>query len=322
MRFSTLRNYCNVSAENGQVLNELLIFWHMAIWFLPHTILATTQFSRLDSACAFGQARSVEQPTSIPEPQSDVPKHATSLVSRMFNVFVVPGDVFEEAKNRPPSLANWLVPLLLSAVSGTLAVFILFSQPAIVQQIHEQQAKAFDDQVKAGKMTRDQADKAEAMAEKFAGPSGMKFFGTIGVVFSSVVQLFWWALVLWLLGLIFLKSRFSYLKAVEVAGLATMISVLGTIVTLLLSVSLGKATTPSLAFFVSHFDPKNILHLLLAAANIFSLWLVGVMAVGLSRLSGARFSTAFFLTTGYWLALQLFFIAIGILAAHLVPAAK
>jgi hypothetical protein len=104
--------------------------------------------------------------------------------------------------------------------------------------------------------------------------------------------------------------------------LATMISILGTIVALLLSVILSKDTTPSLALFITHFNPKNGVHLFAAAANIFSFWLLGVMAVGLSQLADVRFSKALFAVAIYWLVFITFLISIGILAAHLVPGAK
>jgi hypothetical protein len=279
-------------------------------------------FSPLDNTGRFGQAQSMEPINSIPEPSAEVSRPAMSLTARLFNVFTEPGEVFEYVKDNKPSMGNWLVPVLLSVVFGTIAVCVKFSQPAILQQIHEQQMKAFDDQVKAGKMTQAQADQIEAMTEKFSGPATLKISGSIGVVILSFLTVFWRALVLWLLGLVFLKSRFPYLKAMEVAGLTMVISILGTIVSLLLTVSLGKDTSPSLALFVEHFDPKNVLHLIAAAVNLFSFWLVAVMAVGLSRLTGAPVAKSFLLTFGYWLAFTAFLISIGILATHLAPGAK
>ncbi len=255
-------------------------------------------------------------------PPAAPPAPTTALAGRLLNVFATPGEVFDEIKAAPPSTANWLAPALISAIVGTLSVIIMFSQPAIIQQMHEQQAKVFEDQVSAGKMTRTQADQAEAMSEKFSGPAILMISGSFGAVFSSFVRVFWWALVLWLLGWIFLKTKLDYLKVAEAAGLATMITVLGTIVTLLLTVILGKMTTPSLALLVDHFDPKNGLHLALAAVNLFALWQVGVMAAGLARLSGARFSKALGLTAGYWLAIQLFFILIAVLFNALFTMAK
>ena len=265
----------------------------------------------------------MESTPSIPELQpagSCLP--ATSLAGRLLNIFAAPGDVFDEIKTAPPRVSNWLVPTLLSAVIGALSVIIMFSQPAIIQQIHEQQAKVFDDQVNAGKMTRAQADQAEATVEKFGGPTLMKISGSIGSVVASFVRVFWWTFVLWLLGLMFLKAKLDYLKTVEVAGLATMITILGTLVALLLTVILGKITTPSPALFVAHFDPKNVLHVALAAVNLFALWMIGVMAVGLSRLSGARFLKVLLLTAGSWLVVQLFFILLVVLSNAIFSMAK
>ena len=60
-----------------------------------------------------------------------------SLTARLFNVFADPGEVFEEVKNGKPSAANWMVPALVFALAGVISVVVIFSQPAIVQQIHD-----------------------------------------------------------------------------------------------------------------------------------------------------------------------------------------
>lgn len=246
----------------------------------------------------------------IPDPESNLPQ--TSIWSRLLNVFAAPGEVFEEVKNSRPITANWLVPALICVVVGMISAFIIFSQPAIIQQIHDQQEKVMDQQVKAGKLTQAQADQAMAAIDKFAGPTMMKIFGCVGAVIGSFIHIFWWAFILWLMGQLFLKIKFPFLKAVEIAGLSTMIVVLGVVVTILLTVITGKlGMTPSLALLVSHFDLKNKTHLLLAAVNIFSFWQIGVAACGLSRVTGAPFNKALLLVGLYWLAFTLFFIVIG-----------
>ena len=257
-----------------------------------------------------------EQPQRSDQPS--VPPPATSLAARLLNVFATPGEVFEEVQAAPASAANWLVPVLLAAIVGVISVVIIFSQPAILQQIREQQAKMFDSQVKAGKMSQADADKAVAMAEKFTGPAVMKITGSLAAVVVCFARVFGWALVLWLLALLFLKVKFSYLKGVEVAGLASMISILGGIVTLLLTVNFGRESAPSLALAVTDFNPKNPLHLALAAANVFDFWILGVMSIGLARLARVPFSRTLFLVAGYWLALKVFLIFIGTLASRLV----
>jgi hypothetical protein len=236
-----------------------------------------------------------------------------SLPARLMNVFAVPGEVFEEVKATRKSVANWLVPAAIASVVGALAAIVMFSQPTIRQQIREQQEQAFEQNVKAGKMTREQADQAMTMVEKFTGPTMMAIFGSVGAVAAGFARLFWWGLVLWLLGRWFLKARFSYLKAVEVAGLASMITVLGMIVSMLLIVNLGKMfSTLSLGLAVSDFDVKNKSHLLLGAVNVFNFWLIAVLGAGLARLAGVPLLRAVLLVLAYWLAASLLLIFIGL----------
>src|ERR1051325_3315093 len=259
----------------------------------------------------------MEEPPPLPESASHPPEGPqpprTSLPARLLNVFAVPGEVFCEVKASAASAANWLVPVLLLAISGAVSAVIIFSQPAIQQQIREQQSKVLDKQVQAGKMTREQADQAIGMIEKFTGPTMLKIFGGVAAVMTSFVRVFWWALVLWLFGKWFLKAQFDYAKTLEVAGLALMISMLGTIVTVLLTVNLARMfATPSLALAVHDFDATRKSHLFLGAANVFSVWQVGVFAAGLARLANVPFLRAAFLIFAYWFMQESFFILSGL----------
>ena len=103
-------------------------------------------------------------------------------------------------------------------------------------------------------MTQAQEDQALQMMDKFMGPTMLAVLGSVGMVIYSFVSVFWWALVLWLLGRWFLKARFGYLKAVEVAGLASVILVLGMVIGTLLAVILGRLYAgPSLALVGEQF---------------------------------------------------------------------
>ena len=231
-----------------------------------------------------------------------------SLAARLLNVFATPGEVFEDVKAAPAAVANWLVPGILLALVSVLMALIISSQPAIRQQIREQQAKLIDKQVQSGKVPRERADQALEVMEKFMVPAAV-----VSAVVVSLLRVLWWALVLWLLGRWFLKAQFPFVKTLEVAGLAAMIIVLGTIVTLLLTVNLARLfATPSLGLLVSDFDATRKSHLMLGAANVFSVWLVGVMSVGLARLAGVPFLRAAWFVFAYWVAQQFFFIFSGL----------
>ncbi len=214
---------------------------------------------------------------------------------------------------RPCASATWLVPLVIYAVVGVITVCILFAQPAIRQTIHDQQVKALDQQVQQGKMTQAQEDQALQVMDKFMGPTMLSVLGSVGAVLNSFISVFWWALVLWLFGRWFLKTRFHYMKAVEIAGLASVIIVLGMVVSTLLAVILGRLYVgPSLSVFVNDFDPKNRVHLLLGAVNVVYFWHTAVLGIGLAKLSGGSTAKALMVVFAYWIVAEFLLIAAGV----------
>ena len=155
--------------------------------------------------------------------------------------------------------------------------------------------------VDAGKMTRAQADQALTMSEQFMGPKMMKLFGSVGAVVANCVMLFLVALTIWLLGRWAFKERFPYLKAMEVAGLAGTINILGGIVAMLLAVVMGNmAMTPGPVLLVHEFDPANRLHALLAQLNVFMLWYLALLSLGLAKLCRVTFGKAAMWLFGVW----------------------
>jgi hypothetical protein len=235
-----------------------------------------------------------------------------SLPARLLNVFAVPGEVFAEVRDHAMSHLNWLAPALLGAVVGVVSVVILFSQPAIQQQVREQQAKAIEQQVKAGKLTQEQADQALSAIDKFMGPTFLKIAGGASAVVVSFVRVVWWGLVLMLLARWFLKVPIGFGKSLEVSGLATMVGVLGAIVALLLTVNLNRmGASPSLSLVVKDFDLTRKSHLFLGAANVFSFWQLGVTALGLAKLAGVPFIRAALAVFAFWVLQECILIQIG-----------
>lgn len=245
--------------------------------------------------------------TSTPPGLSEeTPVTATSLGARLMNVFVAPGEVFEEVKAGPPATGNWLVPMLLSCVVSVAFVWVVFSQETILRSVREAQEKQIQKMVDSGKLRKDQAEAALNAIERFSGPTILKIGGSIGAVASSVGLLFLLALVLWLVGNKGFKAQFTYMQAVEVCGLASMIGILGAIVSSLVIVIMGNLQMSlGPVLLVSNFDPANKVHALLSSLNLPMLWHVGVLAVGLSKLSGVSFGKAALWAYGLWAALIL-----------------
>jgi len=256
----------------------------------------------------------MEQPPPLPPPQTEAPQRSEmSLGARLMNVFAIPGEVFQEVKLAPVSAANWLIPVALFIVVGVVSVLIIFSQPAIVQQLREQQDRAMEQQVKAGKITQEKADQISAAMEKYMGPTTLKIFGSAGVVVAGFVRVLWWAFILWLVGRWVLRTPVGFSKAVEVAGLTTMIVVLGSIVALLLTLNVGRlGVGPSLALAVKDFDFNRKSHLFAGAANVFAFWQLIVTSVGLARLANVPFIRAAWAVFACWMIQESLLIMSGL----------
>jgi hypothetical protein len=256
----------------------------------------------------------MEQPQLTPEPPPEAPPPpAMSLMGRLFNVFATPGDVFQEVKAAPESSANWLVPALILIAVSWVAAALIFSQPAIKQQLSDLTELAIQRQIDSAHLSEQQADQARAMGEKWAGISS-QIGAALVPVLAGFVMPFLWGLVVWVLGAKLFKGHFPYMKAVEIVGLSNMIGVLEVVVKTLLIVGLGNLyASPSLALLVKQFDPQNPVHGLLAAANVMTFWLLTVRAIGLARLSGASLAKAMAWVFGIWAAYTGFFIGLGAL---------
>jgi hypothetical protein len=256
----------------------------------------------------------MEQSQLPPEAPPDVPQPpAMSLGGRLLNVFATPGEVFEEVKAAPETTANWLAPALILIVVSWVAAWVIFSQDTIKHQLSEITDQAIQRQIEAARLSEHQAEQAQAMGEKWAGLSS-KIGAALVPVLTGFISPFLWGLILWLLGAQLFKGHFPYMKAVEVVGLANMISVLEVTVRSLLIVGLGNLyASPGLILLVKDFDPQNPVHSLLGAVNVMTFWLLAVRAIGLARLSGASLAKAAVWVYGIWAAYTGLFIGLGAL---------
>src|ERR1051325_11503962 len=100
------------------------------------------------------------EPTPFKEPPPGAPAAPPmSLAARLLNVFVTPGDVFEDVRNSPITVANWLLPTVLMAVIGAVCAWFVVSQPAVLHKMLEPGQKKIDQMVESGKMKPADAEK-------------------------------------------------------------------------------------------------------------------------------------------------------------------
>jgi len=251
--------------------------------------------------------KDMDNPPPILESSAPAPgPPVMSLTERLTNMFVAPGEVFDEVKKTAPSGANWLTPALIFILISWVGGYFIFSQEAIRSQVTEMAEQSINKQLAKMEKTRktplsnEEADKIREMGTKWAVPGSV-----IGFMFTSLVVAFivpfWGGLVVWLVGTKVFKGAFPYMKGVEVAGLAATINGLEALVRVLLILVLGNLlASTSLALLVKNINPQNPTFSLLAAFNIMTFWGLAVRSVGLSRLSGASFGKAAAWVFGIW----------------------
>lgn len=249
-------------------------------------------------------------PVLGPKPAPILPPPSSPLFARLLNVLAIPGHVFEEVRASRHSIGNWLVPVPLYAISLALFALTFVSMPAIQKLWDEQASKLRATQsaelakeVEAGKIKQADADLALAQTEWMSQPAVLKGGAVLGGFGFGIARVFWWAFVLWLLARLVLRTPIPYGKALEVAGLATVVGFIGNMAVVALTVEFGKSFADgALAWSVSDFKSER--HQLLVSGLQYALnfWLIAVLGTGLARLTQMPWIRGAFLVATYWLA--------------------
>jgi hypothetical protein len=218
------------------------------------------------------------------------------------NVFASPAEAYEGIRTSPSRGSVWIVPLLVTFILTIGYTLLMFTNESIKNQIVEQQRERLQEQVQAGKIPQERADQMLDGMEK--GTGMMIAFGIVGAVIYISIVLFVGALFLWLIGRLALKAEAGYGKYLELWGSSMWIGMLALIVTALLLMAFNSMyASPSAALAVlSNYSPKNSLHRLLSSLNIFTIWQMIVLGIGLSKFSGKPISVGIGVSFALWIA--------------------
>lgn len=218
-----------------------------------------------------------------------VPVAPSSIGEKLVNVVATPGDIFDEVVSTPSNRETWLVPTLLVCLTGLLLLPV--AAPPETAAISADPFAAFQTNALAG---------------------NLRMLSALTTCTSVFAGTFWSAFVLWLIGRVVLKVRFSYHKALEIVGLTGAILVLGSVVTMLLIVASGQVTArPALSFLANGPETGGKVHTFLNLTNFFHLWSVTVLTIGLSKLSNVSFKESAFWVFGYWVVLRVILILLA-----------
>ncbi|MEW6060577.1 MAG: YIP1 family protein [Bacteroidota bacterium] len=239
------------------------------------------------------------------------PTQELSVADRFVGILTSPGEVYQTIASTEPKASNWSIPFIVAIIMSLVFTFVVFTQPAIQDEMVETQRKQMEKQVAEGKMTQEQVDKAM----EFSKPGSPMFlvFGAIGVIIAMAFALFVYTLVYWLIGKIAFQSAVTYGKVLEVYGLSWYITPVTTLVTMVIVIAMGSLyAQPAASLFVSNFDPTDKVHKMLAAVNIFEFWMMYVAAVGLSKIWNVSFGKAIGVVGGVFVVWTLIKVFVGV----------
>jgi Yip1 domain len=224
----------------------------------------------------------------------------SSFFDRIVNVFASPGELYMEVSQTPVKASSWVIPYLLAIIVAIISTYAILSNQVLRQQAMEPQHQVIQERLDRGQMTQEQADAALEMMD--SSPIIIISGVVMSIVYVSV-SLFIGALLFWLAGKLLMKSPAGYKKMLEMYGLAMLIGIVGSIITLLMMHAMGSifASPGGSLLIMNSFDRKNLFHDLIAALNIFSIWQMVVAGIGLAKCAGKPTGTGIAISLSMWI---------------------
>jgi len=149
-----------------------------------------------------------------------------SFLDKVVSVFAAPAELFEDVANTGLMARNWLVPWLLFVATAVVTAQVVVSNPSLVGQLETTIRAEFDkstaDVIAKGGMTQEEADRT---FESIGSPRSI-WFGLIqagSTMLFSLLALFFYSLLCWVLGRTATNVETPYLKVAEVIGLTFLI---------------------------------------------------------------------------------------------------
>jgi len=234
----------------------------------------------------------------------------SSFFDRTTNIFTSPETLYTEVATAPVQSSSWSVPFILSLLLAVLSTIAVLSNASLKEQALAPQRQALQERVDKGEMTQDQMDQATAITES---STITMIFGSISAIVMVAVGTFGGALVFWLAWKLIFKMQAGYKKVLEVYGLAMLIGILGSIVTILMMFLFDSLyASPGGALLVmNNFNRHNFGHMMLASFNIFSIWQMSVIGIGLAKVSGKSQGSSIGLAFGLWIVWIIILSVIG-----------
>ncbi|HEX2787291.1 MAG TPA: YIP1 family protein [Ignavibacteria bacterium] len=222
-------------------------------------------------------------------------------------VITAPSDTFETIAVTPKT-NYWIMPTLLFMVAALIGAFLFLNDTELVTKTMDKRKadiqKGLDEKVKAGDLTQEQADQQMAVTEPFLDPNGwfVKVTGYGANIISPFFLLFFMS-VLILIIMKIMRSPISFYNILNVVGLSLTIFAISSVVTSIISVLMGDLQTLGPGLILSEESVGAKAYAVLSGIDVFSIWAIAVMSIGLSKLGKVSLTSVAVTLYGVWLLL-------------------
>jgi hypothetical protein len=234
----------------------------------------------------------------IPETQEELSK-----MEAITGIFTEPGNTFETINK--VSKNYWILPMIIAIVLGLITSFLFFSDNELVDKTMDKQRQKvrekMEESVKQGKMSQEQSREALEKAEKFMNPKSLFFqiIGYLGGAVTTFITLFLLSLV-YLVFLKILKAQFNYMSLLNVIGLAMIVSGIGGIINIVLSIVMGDLSSLGLGLVLNASSVGTSFHGFLSKIDVFNVWFYVIISIGLIKVAKIKPLHSYLIVFGVW----------------------
>lgn len=242
-----------------------------------------------------------------PQNQDDALSPAIEPISKtdaLVGVFTEPGKTFEAIGQSKGNY--WLMPILICVVLGLLSSIIAQMDPQLLGAMMDKQKtkmrEKLEQEVKEGKMTQEQAQQTMEQSTKFMDPnSGLfKLMAYAGSTFGIFI-IFLLISLLYFVGLKIFKSQAGFIEAMNVVSLGMIISSIGGLIAIVLSVVMGHLVSVGAGLFLTEQSAGEKAYKVATSLDVFAIWEHIVYAIGLSKVGRIPTGASYGLVFGLWI---------------------
>ncbi len=225
-----------------------------------------------------------------------------TFAQKAIGLFYAPGKVFEELPSNA-TRRDWVLPLLIYSVVTAISMYLVVAKESIASHFrllaeHEIRPQ-LDQFVQQGTISQEQA----LWIFGFVSPGTSSFFFAqlAGTFIGTMFFLFAVGLLLWQLGKSVMAREAPFMLVLTIVSLTLLIASVERVVTALLMAATDSIfATPSLALLFLD-SPMTSGFALASRFNIFTVWEVYIVALGLAWLFDREISKVFVLVASLWL---------------------